>query len=313
MIKFCNLKQAVIFLPFVSYFMQQQDRQIEIGRHVSISPHLYSALEASEALGCNAMQIFTSNPRGWKPQRLDAKEAGAFVEKKRSSKIKKVVAHMPYLPNLASPKENIYNMSKEALEGEVRICETLGIDYLVMHLGSHLGSGGNEGRRRVADAVSGIMHLVDNACILMENEAGQKNSVGSNLEELHEIRDMVHDRDKLGFCIDTCHAFAAGYDIRKKEVVDDIMRIGGSSIKVFHLNDAKAGIGSHLDRHENIGFGEIGKSGFNALLGNARARERVFILETPMGSNITPGEEIALVKAMYESAGGRKQQGTLPQ
>ena len=273
-----------------------------IGRHVSISPHIYSAIETSEILGCNAMQIFTRNPRGWKPQHLDALEAKAFVEKRKSSNIKKVVAHMPYLPNLASPKEQVYKMSKETLENEVKRCDALGIDYLVMHLGSHLGSGEKEGRKRVANALSEIMQLSKNVKILMENEAGQKNSVGNKVEEMHEIMDMVGDGRNLGFCIDTCHAFAAGYDIRKKEVVDDMMNIGGSSINIFHLNDAKFGLDSHLDRHENIGFGEIGKNGFHALLHNRLAREKVFILETPIGSNITPEEEILLVKSMYENA-----------
>jgi len=271
-----------------------------IGRHVSISPSISHAFENAESIGCTAMQIFTRNPRGWVARPLSGPDAEGFKAARRASVIGAVVAHMPYLPNLASPNEAVYKRSVLALRSELGRCELLGIDYLVVHLGSHLGKGAAEGRKRVAGALSGALGESGKTMLLMENEAGQKNSVGSTFEELAEIHDAV-GRKKAGFCIDTCHAFAAGYDIRKTEIIESMVSaLGKGSIRAMHVNDAKFGLGSLKDRHENIGFGFIGRAGFASLMSNSAVRGMALILETPEAGRISPKDEIALVRKLAE-------------
>ncbi len=277
---------------------------LKIGYHISVAGGISLAFDRAEGLGCGCMQVFVSNPRGWEIKKLDERDAGSFRSKRKSTGIEPI-AHMPYLPNLASPKEDVYAKSKEALAGTLERCNLLGIRYLVMHLGSHLGEGTERGRERVADAINEAAGRRGDVTMLLENEAGQRNSVGSMLEELTAIHGMV-DGKGVGFCLDTCHVFAAGYDIRRRDVAKEVAdTLGADRILCLHLNDAKYPLGSRLDRHADIGFGHIGRKGFETFFRATGLADKPMIMETPLVE--TPKDargELQAVRKMLNDALG---------
>jgi len=241
------------------------------------------AVDRALARKCDTFQIFTRNPRGWRFSEL-ADRAEAFREKVASSKIAPVVVHMPYLPNLASPRERIYEASVKSLVAEVKRCEHLGAQYLVVHLGSHLGSGAVAGSDRIVQALSEAL-LGGGTTILLENTAGSRNSMGSTFDEISYILDRVGK--SVSVCLDTCHAFASGYDLRDGVAIERTLgefdeRIGMKRLKVIHVNDSKGALGSRLDRHEHIGLGKIGNRGFRRFLTHPKVRGIPLILETPI-------------------------------
>jgi deoxyribonuclease IV len=262
---------------------------VRIGLHVSIAGSIDKAVDRAREKGCDTFQIFSRNPRGWSTRDLSSKEKESFSEKLSSSGICPAVDHMPYLPNLASPKEEVYSKSVEVLTSELKRCGELGIPYLVTHLGSHTGSGWEEGFKRIVEAGEKAFSEADNsAMLLLENTSGSKNSMGSTFEEIARILEAL-GTDRAGACLDTCHLFAAGYDLRSKTELEEVLRqfdqgIGLKRLKVIHLNDSKGGLGSKLDRHEHIGLGGIGEQGFRAILGNQVIRKLPLILETPIDS-----------------------------
>ncbi len=272
---------------------------LRIGYHISIAGSFDQAFDRARAIGCTDMQIFPSNPRGWAMKEIGEDEVRAFRMKAKSFDIKPVLAHMPYLPNLASPDPEIYGKSVNALNGVARQCKTLGIRYIVAHLGSHRGSGVKKGLERIAEALDGSSEELEGLVLLFENEANQKNSVGSRLEELDKLRKMVGI--ECGFCIDTCHIFAAGYDIRKEETTDLIDSvIGIENIMAIHMNDAKYELGSCKDRHENIGFGHIGMEGFKSFFSRKELRKKPIVMETPMTGKISAIEEMKAARSILE-------------
>ena len=259
-----------------------------LGLHVSIAGSIDKSVDRAIALNCKTFQIFTRNPRGWQFQDLKHEDTNLFKKKCKDNDIKFPIAHMPYLPNLASPKDEIYDKSTKTLTDELNRCHSLGIPYLVTHLGSHLGKGTMYGINRVIDACNIALSNNKKSMILLENTAGTKNSIGSTFENLKYILDNTDDK-KVGICFDTAHAFAAGYDLRSNEDVkrtmdlfDDI--IGLEKIKVIHLNDSKASFNSHSDRHQHISLGYIGEHGFKAILKHKITKTRPLILETPVDS-----------------------------
>jgi deoxyribonuclease-4 len=273
-----------------------------IGYHISIAGTMDTALDRAREIGCTCMQIFPSNPRGWAVKELEKTEIEAFRRKQKAYDVSPVFVHMPYLPNLASPKPEVYEKSKTAMIEALRRCNMLGARYLIVHLGSHLGTGAEAGRERVAAAVNEMERHAGEVTILMENEAGQRNSVGSRLDELVEIYDRV-DHDRIGFCLDTCHVFAAGYDIGKREVAREVIEtLDVDRIGCIHLNDAKHPLGSGLDRHADIGFGHIGRSGFENFFSVDGVRGKPMIMETPLVE--TPRDakgELGLVRKLLEA------------
>lgn len=273
---------------------------LKLGRHVSIAGSMDRAFDRAVELNSTAMQIFVTNPRGWAMSYLDKGSESEFVKKRKSTGIVSV-AHMPYLPNIASLNDATYSKSVDSLKDNLARCDALGVEYLVTHMGSHLGKGKQEGLKNVADAVSAALDRKPSSMILLENEAGHKNSVGDEIEDLVKVYDAVNDR-KLGFCLDTCHLFAAGYDITKHSALDDMFGVLGMD-KVFaiHLNDAKKELGSHLDRHANIGLGHIGVEGFRNFLNYRGIASKTIVLETPLGPEISEGDEIALVRNLIEN------------
>ena len=261
---------------------------MKLGVHVSIAGSIDLSIDRARSLDLNTFQIFTRNPRGWKFSDLKESNIVNFKNKILSENISTVVCHMPYLPNLSSPKEDVHDMSINALSSELERCNTLGIEYVVTHIGSHLGTGLEKGLDRVVKACNtALSNSSNNTMIILENTAGTKNNVGSKFDELKYIFDNVNDKSRIGFCFDTCHAFAAGYDLSTSKSVIDILNkfdqiIGLKYLKVVHLNDSKGELGNGLDRHQHIGRGFIGESGFRELLKNSIIKQLPLILETPI-------------------------------
>jgi deoxyribonuclease-4 len=259
---------------------------LRIGFHVSIYGSIDLAVDRAVELNCNTFQIFTRNPRQWKPTELTSKASKAFQDKVKSNAMEPVFAHMPYLPNLASPKNDIYKKSINTLTSELERCRRLEISYLVTHLGSHLGAGMQTGFKRLINAINQVFNTNGKeVMLLLENTAGTRNSMGGTLKDIKHIIEQLSHPKSVGICFDTSHAFAAGYDLRSRESVEETIRkideiIGFEKLKLVHLNDSKGDLNSRIDRHEHIGMGKIGEEGFRNVLGS-RLSHLPLILETP--------------------------------
>ena len=270
---------------------------VQIGFHVSIAGGLQNAVDNASKIGCTAFQIFTKNPRGWAEKVLDAHDVQMFKLKLRHSGINSdaVAVHMPYLPNLSAPNGELYKKSIDSLISELHRCFQLEIPNLVVHLGSHLGSGPQNGIDQLVNSVNTATDHSKSSgrengkvTILLENSAGQKNSIGSKLEDIRSILDKISSKN-VGICMDTCHAFAAGYDLRSERTNDDFVDkfdsvIGLEKLRLIHLNDSEKEIGSHIDRHEHIGLGKIGVKGMSAILKNRKLEGKPIIMETKVDS-----------------------------
>lgn len=260
----------------------------KLGLHVSISGTIDQAVDRARELSCDTFQMFTRNPRGWKFKKLDSAEVEMFRQKNGSDSLNPVVAHMPYLPNLSSPKKIIYNRSVKSLSAELDRCGQLGIQYVVTHLGSHMGKGPDLGLERLTGAIN--QALAENAnevVLLLENTAGTKNSMGSSFEDIKRILGGVDVKNRVGICFDTAHAYAAGYDLHSPRGVDETFKrfeslLGLRLLKLIHLNDSKFGLGSGRDRHEHLGMGYIGEAGFKALFKQEGVKEVPCVMETPI-------------------------------
>jgi len=275
-----------------------------LGFHISISESLSSAFDGAVQLGCTTFQIFTRNPRQWQFRPLDDGQVTSFRQRRRETNFDYVVAHMPYLPNLASPLKVLKRQSRASLTAEVKRCDSLGIDYLVAHLGSHMGKGSVVGIGNIAEACNEALGgSRGKTVLLLENMAGQKNCIGARFEELRSILDLVKKKDRVGICLDTCHLLAAGFDITSKQGVERTMSLvdeilGFDEVKTIHLNDSKGGLGSALDRHEHIGLGKIGFEGFRALLHYEGISELPILMETPVDKRRSDEQNMALVKKL---------------
>ena len=262
---------------------------MQIGLHVSISGSIDMAVNNAVERECTAFQIFTRNPRSWFAKDLELNEAKKFKEKLKESKIDRmaICAHMPYLPNLSSPEDDGYQKSIKSMTKEIERCDKLGIPYLVTHLGSHKGSGEENGIKRLTDALNKVAETKADVIILLENTAGQKNSVGSDFEQLAEIFSKCKPAKKFGICLDTCHAFVAGYDLRTKDTAKKTMKefdetVGIENLKILHLNDSKGELNSNRDRHDHIGLGEIGNDGLGEVIKIMNKNKIPIVLETPI-------------------------------
>ncbi len=276
---------------------------MQIGCHVSIAGSIDKAVDNAVKRGCSAFQIFTRNPRGWHAKELTKENITNFKSKLKESKIDRfaICAHMPYLPNLASPKDEGFQKSVKILKEEVDRCAQLGIPYLVTHLGSHLGTGDEFGIRRLVNGLTQAVHPENDVMILLENTAGQKNSVGSEFKQLGEIFNQLKPAKKFGICFDTCHAFVSGYDMRTKEKVKETFEefdkhVGINNLKILHLNDARGEIGCNLDRHYHLGLGGIGEEGIAAVVKFANKKKIPIILETPIDDDRDDFENIRKAK-----------------
>lgn len=244
-------------------------------------------------LGCESYQIFTKNQRQWKAPPLDPVEISEFRKELDKTGIGPLISHDSYLINLAAPKPEVFKRSVDAFSDEIGRAEIVGAEFLVIHPGSHLGEGIDTGIKRIAEGIDlAWSRYLDSSGsgkttrILLETTAGQGTSIGFEFNHLMHIIDLTSIPDRIGVCLDTCHVFAAGYDISTPEgyenTMDDLISIVGQErICAFHLNDSKKGLGSRVDRHENIGDGMIGTTAFKLLVNDTRFTDTPMILEIP--------------------------------
>lgn len=265
---------------------------MRLGAHMSISGGVDKAALRGQEVGCETIQIFTKSSNQWKAKPLGPSEIQAFHDACTAADIAPVIAHSAYLINLAAPDDALYEKSIQAFLDELHRCDLLGIPSLVVHPGAHMGTGEETGLRRVSAAITRVHreapHL--HASIVLEVTAGQGTTLGYKFEHFAALLDQVEDPERIGFCLDTCHLLAAGYDFRTRKGCDDMLDtwddlIGIERIRVIHLNDSKKDLGSRVDRHEHIGQGFIGTSGFAFLLNDPRLFELSMVLETPKDDN----------------------------
>ena len=278
---------------------------LRIGLHVSIAGGLEKAVKRAQELGCSAFQIFTTNPRSWRSRPIPVESANLFAIRCKEYDLCPAISHMPYLPNLASPREEVYSRSVQSLTDEMIRCQRLGIPYLVAHLGSNLGAGEKNGRERIAEALErAIADSESDVRVLLENSAGTRNSMGSTFEDIASIIESLPGQSRrLGVCLDTCHLFASGYDLRTPRALERTMEefesfIDPQRLKLVHLNDCLGRLGCCLDRHEHIGLGQIGMDGFRSILSHPFLRERAMILETPKDSRRDDRGNLRVVRAL---------------
>jgi len=279
---------------------------MKFGAHMSIAGGIDNAPVRGKKIGCDTIQIFTKNANQWKAKEISKEEILRFEEKRKKTGISPVVAHNSYLINIASPDDTLYKKSIEALFIEMKRAELLSLPYLIIHPGSHTGSGEGAGLQRIADALNSLHEKTEGFTvkILLETTAGQGTSLGHTFEQLAAIIDRVIKRERLGLCLDTAHLFAAGYNIRTKKGYEETMKnlhdvIGIKRVNIFHINDSKKPLGSRVDRHEHIGKGYIGKEGFRPLLKDKRFSHVPMILETPKKSD---KEDIANLRILRKLA-----------
>lgn len=257
-----------------------------LGAHMPISGGIEKALFKGKEIGCEVIQIFTHNTSSWYMKPLSQEQIDSFMKAKEETGIDVISAHVGYLINLASPDNRIWKMSIKALLKEVERAIKLKIPYVVMHPGSHKGSGEVQGIKRISDGLKNVLNQTEGVKILLETTAGQGTSIGYRFEHLSDIIEKTGYESRLGICLDTCHIFAAGYDFRTKDAYNNLMKelenkIGLDYLFLFHLNDSKKELGSKVDRHMHIGEGMIGKKGFEYFLKDNRFKNHSFIIETP--------------------------------
>ncbi|OGB93162.1 MAG: deoxyribonuclease IV, partial [candidate division NC10 bacterium RBG_16_65_8] len=274
-----------------------------LGAHMSIAGGVDTAPLRGREVGCDAIQVFTKSNRQWRSRPLGDEEVEAFRRNVKAAGIGSVVAHDCYLLNLAAPAAAVWKRSVAAFRDELERAERLGIPYLVTHPGSHLAAGETEGIARVAEALN-VVHAAlprHRVRVLLETTAGQGSSLGYRFEQLAAILEQVEAPQRVGICLDTCHLFAGGYDIRSPQGYRETMRalamcVGVARVKAIHLNDSRQGLGSRVDRHAHIGEGRLGLTAFGLLLNDPRFRRVPMILETPKDEDFVAADRRNLAR-----------------
>ncbi|MFO7915291.1 MAG: deoxyribonuclease IV [Candidatus Krumholzibacteriales bacterium] len=283
---------------------------MNLGAHKSIAGGVDKALERGKETGCGAVQMFVKSSNQWKARPLREEEIAAFRRKKAGYRDDFLMAHSSYLINIASPESGQALKSINALVIEIKRCAVLDIPFLVLHPGSHRGTTEEEGIERIASRLSEVFLQTGGAkvMVLLETTSGTGDNIGYRFEHIAWIMDKVRETGRTGCCYDTCHSFAAGYDIRTRESYEKTFSefdrvIGFENLKAFHLNDSLHGLGSRKDRHQHIGEGKIGKEGFSFLVNDQRFMEIPMVLETPKdGDDLEfDRKNLALLRSMRES------------
>lgn len=263
-----------------------------LGAHMSISGGIHLAPGRGVEVGCGVIQVFTQNSNQWRGKLVSDSDAILFREKWLESGLHEVVSHDIYLVNLASAPGEVREKSLAAFREEMERCSRLGIGKIVMHPGAHLGEGEDVGIKRICEAFDRLIEQVPDYTgkILLETTAGQGTNVGYRFEQLRAIMDGTSYPERFAVCYDTCHTFAAGYDITTpegyKKIFEEFDRtIGLDRLHCFHVNDSKKGLNSRVDRHEHIGHGAMGLEGFRQLVNDPRFSLVPKVLETPKGDN----------------------------
>jgi deoxyribonuclease IV len=259
---------------------------MRIGAHVSISGSLDQAIDRAVAIGCECLQIFYGSPRQWRVITYSEEAISRFIAKRRAAMLDPLVAHAAYLVNLAAPFREYRKKSITSLLATMRGAERLDGLGAVTHLGSRMATPRSAALRRAALSIRSVLDRTERAMLLLENSVGAGGNLGADFDDLGAILDLLGGHPRIGFCIDTAHVFATGWDLRTIDGIDAMIEaldraVGWQRVRLVHLNDSKGALGSRIDRHENIGEGWIGPDGFRALLSHPRLRGLPGIIETP--------------------------------
>jgi deoxyribonuclease-4 len=267
-------------------------RKLNIGAHVSISGGIYKSVSRAIGIGCEVMQIFVKSNAQWKARKFTKGEIEKFKVELKRADIHPVIVHSSYLINLCSADREVLNKSRVAFIDELKRCESIGADYFVFHPGAHLGKGLDYGIKLTAESLNIIHEKTKGFKTLsvIEVTAGQGSTIGYRFEQIAKIIELVEDKKRVGVCIDTCHIFSAGYDIRSEKGCEKTFSefdaiVGIEKIKVFHLNDSMREFNSRVDRHYHIGKGFIGKEAFAYIMRNPIFTLIPKIIETPKGND----------------------------
>lgn len=279
---------------------------------MSISGGMERAVERALAVDATALQVFVKSSNQWMARPFAAGEAAGFRSSAREAGLDgNLLAHASYLVNLASPDAVLRERSRAALRIEVERCAELGIPYLVVHPGSHVGTGLEAGIERIAEGLDTVLgaretRAIRGVTVLLENTAGQGNTIGRSFAEIGAILDRARCRARLGMCFDTCHALAAGYEFRDRRSFLETFRtlereVGLDRVRAFHVNDSEAELGSRRDRHAHIGRGHVGLEAFRLLLGDRRFRDRPMVLETPKSEDLAEDRtNLGILRSLVE-------------
>ena len=271
---------------------------MRIGRHMPTHSKLAQAAEIARQIGCEAIQIFASNPTAWRPPADDPAGCAAFAEAARVNNLDPVVLHAPYLINLGTPDDTIWEKSNALLTWTMQRGSLLSARFVVFHTGSHRGSGVEAGIARVAQGIERVLKEAPaSVSLLLENDVGAGNSLGHSFEQLAAILALLPQyTDRLGVCLDTAHLWGAGHDISTRASTLEVLKqcdatFGLSRIKVLHLNDTEKALGSHRDVHARLGEGVIGEEGLRTLLSDVRLQHVTVLMETPIKTNDSNKED----------------------
>ncbi|MGL6105167.1 deoxyribonuclease IV [Romboutsia sp.] len=271
---------------------------IVIGPHISIAKGFTNAAKTAVNIGANTFQFFSRNPRGGNAKEFDEKDIQKFQEIREENNLGPLLAHAPYTMNLGGNKEEVYEFGKMVIKEDIKRMDSLGVEYLCFHPGSHVGGGIEAGIDRIANALNEAITGNENIMILLETMSGKGTEIGYNFEQLKQIIDKVDYKERMGICLDTCHIFSAGYDIvnNLEGVLEDFDRIIGlDKLKVVHLNDSMMPFGANKDRHSVIGGGEIGLDAIVKFMAHPKIASLPFFLETPLEDE-GHKEEIEMIK-----------------
>lgn len=279
---------------------------MRIGSHMSIAGGVDKAFARGKSVGLEVMQIFTKNNNQWEGKPFDVETIDRYFQERDRTGIDLVFAHDSYLINLCATNPDTLQRSRRAMLDELQRCDHLDIPYLVAHPGSHLGEGETKGLKKIAQSLNDVFRKIPKgkAMLLLENTAGQGTNLGHRFEHLAEIIDQVKEPERVGVCFDTCHAYAAGYDLSTsagcKKVFKELdQTVGLDRLKVFHLNDSKKAMGSRVDRHDHIGKGTLGLEAFRFLMRSRKFKNHPFALETPKSEDLHEDlENIATLKSL---------------
>lgn len=276
-----------------------------LGVHVSAEGKIYESLERAKKLGCNTMQIFSRSPQRWRESRLSAQDIQEFIQRNEKINIRPVFIHIPYLINLASPNLKLYKASIKAYIEDILEADALQVDYIVTHMGSHKETSEAQGLKRLIKAVNIILDRTKNSKvgILLENTSGSGSWLGYKFSHQKAVFEGADYNKRLGLCLDTAHAYLAGFDISKQEGLEQLLKeieenVGLKYIKLIHFNDAQGALGSHHDRHAHIGKGGIGIEGMKKIINHPALKNVAFILETPKETQRSDKINLSKVKKL---------------
>lgn len=279
---------------------------MRFGFHISIAGGFSKVVERAKLRGCETIQFFSRNPRGWKYGPLDKEDVGAFRSSMKTSTLFPVFLHLPYLANIACSKSKFYSRSIKSIVTDLQRAEQLGAQYLIIHIGHRMEFSEDEAIEAVSKGINQAFEKVKNSVILLlENTAGQGTEIGYTFDQIEKIIDQVDGKERMGVCLDTAHTFEAGYDLSKPEGTESMLEsfdktIGLKRLRLLHLNDSKTPLGSRKDRHWHIGEGYIGREGFRYLINDPLLKRLPGIMETPRTDTVEDLKNMKVIRSLME-------------